>query len=318
MASDHEREHAAAYLRGIIQATSRRLQGLELQASGIGQPTQATIAASIKANKAQLAQLQEQINTIPQSEAEELARALAAAVDELEQRLQTVILAEWNATRIARNAALPQSTLAPQRRSLLLAAALFGVFLVFAAVLALTAGGERDAQQELFSAQGSQEPITPAQLLQAAESPPPPTAAQLLQPLGSPTSPATATNAQTRQNLGPAAAQATAIARPVWLQVNRSLLQATIIDAMRSVEGMEPATATVLQIQYEGNIATIEALRPTADALNIVLWQQPVQPTDAAEATLFAQADAAARSPRYPGETPAADAPQISPTPTIQ
>ena len=51
MASDHEREHAAAHLRGIIQATSRRLQGLELQASGIGQPTQAAIATSIKAIK---------------------------------------------------------------------------------------------------------------------------------------------------------------------------------------------------------------------------------------------------------------------------
>ena len=81
---------------------------------------------------------------------------------------------------------------------------------------------------------------------------------------------------------------------------------------------MEPATATAFQIQYEGNIATIEALRPTADALNIVLLQQPVQPTDAAEATLFAEADAAARSSRYPGETPVVDAPQISPTPTIQ
>ena len=104
----------------------------------------------------------------------------------------------------------------------------------------------------------------------------------------------------------------------MWLQVNRSLLQATIIDAMRAAGGMEPATATALHIQYQGNIATIEALRPTADALNIVLWQQPVQPTDAAEATLFAQADAAASSPRYPGETPAVDAPQISPTPTIQ
>jgi transcriptional regulator with XRE-family HTH domain len=96
----------------------------------------------------------------------------------------------------------------------------------------------------------------------------------------------------------PAAAQAVGTKRDVQLQVNSSLLRATIIDA--TVEALRfgssevaPATATAVQAEYEGNMATIEALRPTANALGIVLWQQPVQPTDAVEATLFAQAGTA-------------------------
>jgi hypothetical protein len=115
--------------------------------------------------------------------------------------------------------------------------------------------------------------------------------------------------------------------RDVQLQVNSSLLRATIIDA--TVEALRfgssevaPATATAVQAEYEGNIATIEALRPTANALGIVLWQQPVQPTDAAEATLFAQADAAATAAAtvyaHAMSIPIVETPRVLPTPTDQ
>ena len=92
----------------------------------------------------------------------------------------------------------------------------------------------------------------------------------------------------------------TATARPVMIEVNRALLQATIIDAtsvvVRSGLGGKPATATALHVQFAGNIATLEAIRPTAETLKIVLVQQAVQPTDAPEATLFAQASDVSRA----------------------
>jgi hypothetical protein len=95
----------------------------------------------------------------------------------------------------------------------------------------------------------------------------------------------------------PKALAQTATARPVMIEVNRALLQATIIDAtsmaMRSNPALAPATATALTVEVEGLFATIEALRPTADSLQIVLVQRAVQPTDAPEATLFAQASEA-------------------------
>jgi hypothetical protein len=114
----------------------------------------------------------------------------------------------------------------------------------------------------------------------------------------------------------------TATARPVMLEVNKALLQATIINAtskaLRSGSAASPATATALQVQFEGNIATIEALRPTATSLNIVLVQRTVQPTDAPEATLFAQASEASRaaSRSFVGTpTPIVPTPILTPTP---
>lgn len=97
----------------------------------------------------------------------------------------------------------------------------------------------------------------------------------------------------------PKALAQTATARPVMIEVNRALLQATIIDATARAHysdlAMAPGTATALQVQRAENFATIEAIRPTADSLKIVLMERAVQPTDAPEATLFAQANKAAR-----------------------
>ena len=120
----------------------------------------------------------------------------------------------------------------------------------------------------------------------------------------------------------PEALAQTATARPVMIEVNRALLQATIIDAtsmaMRSGSAVSPATATAFQAQYEGNIATIEALRPTADSLHIVLVQGAVEPTDAPEATLFAQADEASRAASRSSvgtPTPIVPTPNLTQTP---
>ena len=95
----------------------------------------------------------------------------------------------------------------------------------------------------------------------------------------------------------PKALAQTATARPIVLEVNRAVLQATILDAtsmaVRSNPAVAPATATALRVQAAGHFATVDAIGPTAKSLHIVLDQRAVHPTDAPEATLFAQASEA-------------------------
>ena len=85
-----------------------------------------------------------------------------------------------------------------------------------------------------------------------------------------------------------------ATVQEVQRQVNEVLLRATVIRATYQVvrfgDGVEPATATAFDQDYQANIATIEALRPTADAAHIMLLQQAITPTLESEATLFAAA----------------------------
>lgn len=100
-----------------------------------------------------------------------------------------------------------------------------------------------------------------------------------------------------------------AVVREVRLQVNRALLEATILagpdPAARDGTGTKPAAATARVVRYHDNIATIEAIRPTADALHVMLVVETVQPTVAAEATLVARANAAAFGQYQPRATPA-------------
>jgi hypothetical protein len=107
----------------------------------------------------------------------------------------------------------------------------------------------------------------------------------------------------------PKALAQTATARPVMLVINQALLQATMLaataQALDAKIFVAPATATALHGQVAGNLATIEALRPTANSLHIVLMERPVRPTDAPEATLFAQANEAAKAAAHvPVSTP--------------
>jgi hypothetical protein len=121
----------------------------------------------------------------------------------------------------------------------------------------------------------------------------------------------------------------------VQMQVNRALLRATVIRATYEVvhfgDGVEKSTAAAFEKEYNENIATIEALRPTAVALDLVLVENPIQPTLESEATLFAEACQAAgpicrlasgtrESPtpyetQDPAMTATPDSPPVNPTP---
>ena len=102
--------------------------------------------------------------------------------------------------------------------------------------------------------------------------------------------------------------------REVQLQVNRVLLEATIVAATGVAVyrdgGSTPATITAVAGQYQATHATVAALRPTARALTLMLVPATVQPTSAAEATLVTRArEAASGSSPAPDATPTASRP---------
>jgi hypothetical protein len=100
-----------------------------------------------------------------------------------------------------------------------------------------------------------------------------------------------------------------ALRREVQLQVNRVLLEKTIMAATGVAvyrdAGSAPTSMTAFAERYQDTSATIEALRPTANALTIILVPATVQPTSAAEATLVTRArEAAFGSSSAPTVTP--------------
>lgn len=86
--------------------------------------------------------------------------------------------------------------------------------------------------------------------------------------------------------------------RDVQIQINQVSLERTMLAATgvaaRQNPFSEPADATAFAIQDDANRATYEALRSTANALHMTPVSEPVQPSNAAEATLVTRATEAA------------------------
>src|SRR5262249_53466023 len=150
--------------------------------------------------KDELAQLQRQLQTGIRPDMAEAAKAIVNAIDDLERRVQT-ILEEKRTIQLLGGTIVSRTAKMPQKGAVQLGfATIGGICLALVGLLALTVGYRSSASFQLSSAQIGATPIGTAQIPQEAT---------------------------------PAASPVTR--RSVQLEVNRSLLRATLIDATYTV-----------------------------------------------------------------------------------
>src|SRR5262249_9438137 len=132
------------------------------QAAGIGRKHRIAIEMIINAIKDELAHLQHQLNTDIRPDAAEVARAIGGAIDDLEQRLHT-IMEEKSATRVFEGMIRSLSTSASQKHSALIVVTVAVICLALIGSMALTVDPHVSTSLEISSAQTDRVPSEAAQ-----------------------------------------------------------------------------------------------------------------------------------------------------------